>query len=56
VEHRLELAKLPRAELPKELRYGRLKQPTLTPSQLEGWKALQSMIRQQAGEQTEDST
>ena len=55
VEHRAQLAKLPRAELPQELRYGRLKQPTLSPSQLEGWKALQSMIRQQAGEETGDS-
>ena len=55
VEHRIKVAKLPRAELPKELRYGRLKQPTLSPSQLEGWKALQSMIAQQAGERTEDS-
>ena len=51
----MKVAKLPRAELPKELRYGRRKQPTLSPSQLEGWKALQSMIRQQAAEQTEDS-
>ena len=55
VEHRMKVAKLPRAELPKELRYGRRKQPTLSPSQLEGWKALRSMIRQQAAEQTEDS-
>lgn len=55
VEHRINLAKRPRAELPKELRYGRLKQPTLTPSQLQGWKALQSMISLQAAEETEDS-
>ncbi len=55
VEHRLKLSKLPRAELPKELRYGRLKQPTLSSDQLAGWKALQSMIRQQAAERAEDS-
>jgi RNA-directed DNA polymerase len=55
VEHRMKVAKQPRAELPKELRYGRRKQPTLSPNQLEGWKALQSMIRQQAAEQTNDS-
>ena len=55
VEHRAKVAKQPRAELPKELRYGRRKQPTLSPGQLEGWKALRSMIRQQAAEETEDS-
>ena len=55
VEHRTKVSQQPRAELPKELRYGRRKQPTLSPSQLDGWKALQLMIRQQAAEQTEDS-
>ena len=55
VEHRMKVAKQPRAELPRELRYGRLKQATLSPSQLEGWKALESMIRQQAAEEAGDS-
>jgi RNA-directed DNA polymerase len=55
VEHRIKLAQQPRAELPKELRYARRKQPTLSPAQLDGWKALQSMIEQQSGEETEDS-
>ena len=48
VEHRTRLAKQPWSSSYKPLSYGTRKQPTLTPSQLEGWQALQSMVAQQA--------
>ena len=47
VEHRTRLASQSVLSSSQPLDYRRRKQPTLTPDQLAGWRALQSMIEQQ---------
>jgi hypothetical protein len=49
VEHRARLAEQPRLDSDGSVDYGRRKQPTLTPTQLEGWRAFRAMIAAQAG-------
>ncbi len=51
VAHRMDQAQRPILDAGYQpFHYGRRAQPTLTPSQFQGWHALQSMIAQQARE------
>ena len=55
VEHRTRLGKQPFFGSHQPLNFASHKQPTLTPTQLEGWQALRAMIQRQAEGKPADS-